>query len=371
MQRNIKDLLGWRGVYDVDFLKRQQAWLDRCGDADLVRLNDALDRVRFHRGALIREYAWPIALKFEPVSEMHNARFEELLRRGYVHGDGSLKMRRRFEAGSLFLLASAYSHIELVDSERNVRDDLLEFMDFLSSKLFLPDSEEITVWTKHNPRKHFRVDGVTINTNLWRRSRYVRENEVVCRLLSDGTYVIFLDRGKLTFDTILKTGKQVINHESGSKKDPYHIRDRRGMRLVFPTWNDADRFATRLEQLITSFGGSFLRRKSNIEGNGRMEQENRHSSPDFKAIKCAVVWEGKSLEILLMAFEEYFTSTLSTGNANHELYRLGQLLDVYFPSMLFPAEVYRSVRSWKNLAIRRLLIDYQVSRLGWRTGHRS
>jgi len=368
----IEWILDWESVRDEanfsELLKERRERLGGCTSQERWMLNLQLGEVRSGREYLAREFALPLSDELEAISEVACACLDDLLGLADFGNEKGDPVRRRmiFEIVSLFDLALALKRLEETDPFERVQKDLLAFIRFLSRKVFF-GSEDIVVSTDHDPSDHYHVRHVYTNRapaegfgNLVRRV-----HPLTCRLTRDGRRVLFHHRPKSNFRTLLKMAKQVQTRKDG--RDPFKVHDRRGLKLVVAGYEDAIVLQGFITEAIREDGGSIKSLESNLHGEKRLDVDNPHSDPRFRAMKLEVVWEKATFEVVIMVYPDYFSSELATDGTNHRLYRLAQFLGVYGP-FLFPPFIYTSV-DWGSTSLRSLLEKFQVSQLGWRNGY--
>ncbi len=354
----------WTGVLDKEAVRRRQEVL-RSYDQDYHHLlSNMLEKVRDERVRLINQYAHSLVDKLGIESSvgttLNPARLLEL---ALTEGEDLIDRRVRFEAVSFFDLARFLAWIERLPDESRyvVGEDMGSVIALFKDKLFQERTAQIKVSTYHDPDDNYRVREIGIDRRLDEDPDLVREHQMVCRMLQDGRPVRIDHRSKGLFETALKMLKQ---QASGIRRW-YQVRDRRGFKLVVPDVQQAKALIDDLQALFRKEGATFRRGHSNMTGNGkRMDRRNPQSSKFFRAAKCEVIWHDRVYEILVVTFQDYFSSQFALDGENHELYRLKQMLDVYFP-LLWPAGIYGI--DWSDARrVRRPLMAQKKAMLGWR-----
>lgn len=354
----------WTGVLDEEAVRRRQEVL-RSHDQDYRHLlSNMLEKVRDERVRLINLYAHSLVDKLGIESSvgttLNPARLLEL---ALTEGEDLIHKRVRFEAVSFFDLARMLAWIERRPAESRfvVGEDMGNVIALLKEGLFQEKTKQIEVWTYHDPEDNYRVREIGIDHRLHHDSDLVREHPMVCRMLQDGRLVCFDHRPKGLFETALK----MIKQQASSIRRWDQVRDRRGFKLIVPDVQQGKALIDDLQVLFRKAGGTFCRGHSNMTGNGkRMDKHNKQSSKFFRAAKCEVIWHDRVYEILVVTFQDYFSSQFALDGENHELYRLKQMLDVYFP-LLWPADIYGI--DWSDeRRVRRPLMSQMKAKLGWR-----
>ena len=342
-------------------IEKRKRYFETVSKQQRNRMSIMLEFARLGRDKLVNRFAYP--LKDELLLESRVATTpspRRLLDLAAVSGTTPLHVRQHFEALSLFDQSCALSLIEEEQGRRSVGASLDRMIDFLSHHLFEDESREVTVWTYHDPDDSYRVVRVGINEQHTGSAGYERMNPIICRVAKNGMPVLFHHRIKGPFGAYLKVHRQLAIH----RPDPFTVRDRCGIKLVAPNVQTVYDLAGQINELMVSNGGTCHVTESNMTGNGTMDPENMHSSPYYKAMKCEIEWRGGIYELLLVTFQDYFSSLLALNDENHELYRLSQLLDISLP-FLFPVSVYHST-NWDGEGLRHMLRRQKVAQLGWR-----
>ncbi|HBO99988.1 MAG: hypothetical protein UU48_C0002G0012 [Candidatus Uhrbacteria bacterium GW2011_GWF2_41_16] len=378
MQEYVEAVEQWNGSYDPVWLGKRWKMLSDLDQIQHARLNARMYALQKELVNLVHRYAMPLEEE-ELALESRVALavdMEDLLRLADVQGDDPLRCRKRFEARRFFDLTMFLDRIDRIDPIERVRRDLSRMIHLFEHHLFLPGSENIQVWTYHDPTRAYRVAQIGINRQLFLPNE--RYNPMTCRLLAgtqDGR-VLFHHRDKDTFGACLKILKQ---RQDRKKADPFDVRDRRGFALVVSDLMYRDQLIDKLQQVVTSAGGKMRLDASNSTGDSetKMDPNNPHTSEYFRATKFEILWNMPSedwqkfpYEIIIFTFADYFSQKFSLGLENHDLYRLEQMLDVYFP-ILFPSSVYQTVVDWKDTSIRELLRKCKRAKLGWKINGRN
>ena len=290
---------------------------------------------------------------------------DRLLHLADVYGEEGLPRRQRFEALQFFDLARMLLWIEERDSVQQVGRDMDAIIDLFIHELTDGTLHLLTIWTYHDAHSEYRVSDVGIGERLHAHSRYERMHPLPVRPLKQGGIVSLHHRPKDPFETWLKVYKQSLD---ATRLSPFDVRDRRGLKLVAQGTQDVRALVEQVRELVVRERETIQVVHDNLEEDRRMDTDNHHSGLDFKAVKCEFTWNGRTVELLIVRLIDYFNSILSLSSANHELYRIEQLLDVYFP-FLFPSEIYGV--HWGDASVRTLVRSRLIDKLGWRISSRN
>ncbi|MBU0646370.1 hypothetical protein KJ611_02740 [Patescibacteria group bacterium] len=348
----------------AEALSRRLVMSEEMSPEDRTKFSTSLNFLQLHRQALIKEYATGhldvLELRAEVQSTLSISKLIELINSGSdSHFDG----RRRFEAVSMLDIATFMLAIDQDDSNKNVGRDLNRLLELLDAHLFASESRTVTVWTRHDPADHYRVKEVSaIDVGFTGSQQNVRRNGITCRQLNTGGLVLVHERSKYSFDTWRKIQRQLVENQS----DPFLVGDRCGIKFVVPSKSDAHALAERIQEIGARIGAEVGPFQGNLSGNGRMDNGNKLSSPFFRAIKSQVVWGPHSYrrhyEIQIVPFLDYFSSRFALNEENHDLYKLRQCIEVFFP-LLFPLRIYGI--NWRNHKVREPLFRAKTQQLGW------
>ena len=338
----------------MDAVARRLALWRSYDEKHQARVLIALDLVRRSREWLIDAYLYPLRDELSPVSRIALAPDPlRLLRHAERNGSEPADVRRRFEALHYFDLACGYANIEREEPTRFAREDLDDLIEMFDARVFA-GSENVTVWTRHDERQ-YTVSSVHVRDE--RESDDERENPFPCRMIRGVGSVFFDHRVKELDRTWLKIQKQIADESIVEK---YVVWDRCG--IVFVVDGDASmgRLVHALREAVGQDGELFEDLHA-IRG----RPINVHSAPNFHGKQMGIRWRGRLVEVQLYTFGQYLDNTMSLGLANHEMYRLRQLIRFYCPEILFPSSVYRTV-DWGSNDLRELLFERQAARVGWR-----
>lgn len=348
----------------VEMIERRHEFLRTASPGDRALFSQMVERLQEARQRLIATFA-PI---FEDVLDLESRvactlSMTELLELTRDVGRDSLHSRRRFEALSLFDQAAFLAAIEEDDAAKNVMRDLNELIEELSQQLFRTGGEQIALWTKHDPKDHFRVEG---NAKISKRpkGRYVKRTRFFCRHLKDGGRVMLHHRVKKAFDAWRKIQVQVAE---GRKNQPFNVRDRCGLKMVVPDIEAARSLLEKLLRIFVRLNASVSEVSDNLETNGRIDHKNTRSSTRFRAIKFEAEWQHRTFEIQIVTFRDYISAENATDEENHHLYKLRECVQVLFP-LLWPSAIYQI--HWKREEIHRLLSEGKIHELERRIMHR-
>ena len=365
-QQLVRLMREWDGEYRPRDIERRQCELGALGPAQWRELCDMVGLARDGRERLLALYAnlFTHVLRTESrCGTTLNPKF--LLDLAGTSGDGVMHRHLRFEAVSIFDLAQMLAWVENQPGESrfSVGEDMAQLIDLFTRSLFEEGTQVARVFTYHEPDDHFHVRDVCLDRPpSGYCPSHVLEHSLVCRTFSNGRLVLLDHRPKGLFETAIKILKQF----KAGKASWHRVFDRRGIKLIVPTVEDAHVLMDLVEAMAKEHGGKFVRGHSNITGNGtaRMDADNQHSSPFFKAAKCEFSFNNDArewvFEVLIATFQDHFSSMYATDQVNHELYRLTQALEVYLP-LLWPQSVYRV--DWKSSEVQNLLIAQVQDRL--------
>lgn len=370
MQRFFDAQADWTGEYDAAALNRRRRFIGRCGCAWRWTFTSMLREVRYGRQRYVDRYLRPFADSFEHESLVWNTtQAGELIRLSGKAGDDALDRQRRHEAIRLYDETRALMELENQNPMEPLREKFEGFISFLTNALFEPGGKRIAIHTYHDREDSYRVRSFSFDEPLAREMRgslLERHNKPVpCRLYQSGGaqyFVALRDRIKNNFDTWLKMQKQVCE----GRPHPHQIKDRCGLQFIVPTVEIADELHSRICDLVTAPPRRHKRATIEEVVNNLTADEhvaNRHSSRFFRAIRLCIRWDGYAVEIQITTFSHYYSSVLAVSEENHEVYRLLQGFDYYFP-FLFPTAIYGI--DWANKQLRRQLMAFQIAHLGWR-----
>jgi len=352
----------WDGSFNPHAVKRRiKIWRARK-KTERKLLNYILHLVRSERERLAEHYLQDLADRIELESLVAvTPNLQHLLNLAAEPGDGPLDKQRRHEAIRLFDETCAIARMEQLDPIEKIHQDLEAMLKLLTRELFETDNQEVLMYTYHDRDDCYRVADYRINERLERDGLLEHENRLVCRTARiNGTtdYVALHHRIKRHVPAWLKMQKQVQT----SRKDPFNIVDRRGLKLIVPTIPLALQLVELITAIIEREGGSIVASSQNLTSSGRVDQTNGHSSPNFKTARMEIWWRERFFELQITTFLHYYSSTLSVDMENHAVYRLLQCFDFYFP-FLFPTEIYHI--DWTDETLRRQMMAREIARLGW------
>lgn len=315
-------------------------------------------------------YLPPFADRLEHESRVWNTTNpRRLLQLANERGDSPLDRQRRHEALRFFDESRALAHMEERHPIEAIQDKFEDFISSFTADLFEPGSDLITVYTYHDRADLYRVKQHAFMRPLPRDAcgdLLERGNPpITCRLFQHGGghfFVALRDRVKEHFDTWLKMQKQTRE----DRPNPHEIRDLCGLRLIAPDIAIAEQLLARTRTIIEGSrrkrtAGKVVELVNNLTED--VTAHNRHSSRFFRAARLRIIWNGIAIEIQITTFQHYYSSILAVGRENHEMYRLLQCFDHYFP-FLFPTAIYGI--DWDNERIRRQLMALRVAHFGWR-----
>lgn len=354
----------WLSVDESAIRKRQGFLLDALS-REQTHMTRAIKTLRDGRKRLVLEYADIFTDQLEldsSVSTTSNPhRLLALAEKPWA--DTKPNPQRWFEAISRFDQAVAVAKIEMEDSYETLDRDINRLMDFLWDELFEPVFEKIEVYCYHDPKIEYavRAEDVGIGHHLSRPGLQRRKSNLTCRKTRKGELAFFRHRIKDSFDTWLKTQRQIHDPE---KKDLYVVHDRCGLTFIVPTLVDLHNIALSIVELLLENGGIEIEPLDINDGKTQsVDVKNHQSSPKYKAAKTLIEWRGRVFEFQFLTFHDYFTSKQSLNDSNHDLYRLRQTMNFFLP-LLWPKEIYDV--DWVNPRVRSSLRKWKMNQLGWR-----
>lgn len=363
----MEDLMKWRkdhtGVHSAQAVGRRRAYLkglSRQAVRDIERA--LLPQAQQGREYLVAENARPYQGRLGLITEVRLATsLKGLLTLVDVSGDDPRLVRQRLEALMTFDACVGMHEVERHASfaqTKHALDDVIRRF----SKTFFNGSEERTVWSSHNARDHYHVTGVS-DAGRPPRVRHVIRHTLFCRrmrLAGAWAPVVFDYRLKSRFDTLLKMQKQY--DDPNRRSHAFDVHDRCGLRLVVPE----DAHVAHALRAVLAFleepdlGAVVIERPDDPRPAARGAR-NKHSSERFRVCKITAAVGGQCFEIQIQTLADWLSGRTATDGVNHDVYRLTQCLDVYFP-LLFPPRVYGV--NWRAKAIRTELMTWKRRSLG-------
>lgn len=360
--------------------RRQQDWLEVSPDAmrwrrqilkwatnrDHEMFAHAIERVRAGQEKLIIKYAPGLMLQLDRDSSVATTpdlhRLLELAVKRHVGQRPDL--HRWFDAVSLFDQALGVAQLEKNDPLELVGKSIATLIDFLGHELFQGAFESTEFYVYHDPERDFIVgpDDVGIGRRLSQRAdgRTQRKVRLVCRRAIDDGLVFLHHRIKEPYQVWLKMLRQVAE---GKVKNPYEISDRCGLMFVVETREQIPMLADRILSLLQRNGGIVTEPlEANFAIDRPTDATNAASSSSYKVAKMRVCWKDRQYELQFIAFYDYFNSTSSLSDANHELYKLRQARRFSFP-VLWPSSIYEI--EWDSPHVRHLMRFWKTALLGW------
>ncbi len=364
----MQQFMDWRKDYanslDPKAVARRRAFLRTLTRRDVKNIELALlPHAQNGRQYLVSENARPFQGRLDFITEVRlETTMEGLLALAADHRVDRRVVRQRLEALMTFDAAAGMYELERRSSYAQGKRTLLDFNRRFAEEFF-DGSVEMPVWSSHDVNDRYHLTRVSYADPGFKKTRHVIRQTLFCRQmrLGDKTIPVVYDyRLKGRFEEWLKIQKQYDIPRKRS--DAFQIHDRCGLRFVVPEDAQVAPVLEVIEQFLakeTSFGASIIERP-NAHAPSR-DPENRHSADRFVVAKLTVAVAGQFFEIQVQSMRHYLATRTSTDAVNHDVYRLRQCMDVYFP-LLFPPEVYGV--DWRSEVVRKELEEWKIRSLG-------
>lgn len=353
----------WDGSLNPRAIKKRMDFWRGRKKSERKLLNLLLRSVRTERERMTELYLPHLTDRLELESTVAvTPNLRHLLSLATQGGDGPLDVQRRHEAMRLFDETCAIARMEQLDPIETIYEDLEAMLKLLARELFETDNQEVCVYTYHDRDDRYRVSDYRVNERLAKDGLFERENRLVCRtaqINGNTDYVALHHRIKRHTNAWLKMQKQVQTN----RQDPFNIKDRCGLKLTVPTVSLALQLVELITKIIEREDGHVVACSQNLTSNGRVDNTNGHSSPNFKVVRLEIWWRKRLFELQVTTFQHYYSSLLAVDAENHKVYRLLQCFDHYFP-FLFPTAIYRV--DWTDEQVRRQIMAREIAELGWR-----
>lgn len=355
----------WTGKHDPAAIERRRVFLRAMDPMAVAALSGQVRIARKERIALAEEFVNDVLddeLDEEPAVSVTSKPLD-LLRLADQPGDDPMLVQRRFEALCLCDFAVAMHELEAFDSMDQVESDLRDMIKLLSNRMFLRKTSDIDVYTYHaDDAGMHRVREVSFDAPKRFPGLIERRHNSRCLVATNGQPVHYGVRAKDLFRTVMKIVKQV----NVGRSNPHVVKDRRGLRLVVRTMEEALWVEREVRWQLTASGATVKEDGNNLTkaSSGPADITNANSSEHFKVLKLLAHWCGHWYEFQIVLFAGLYSSRYALDDENHKIYKLGQALDNAFP-VLYPGHIYLEEGSWKNPELRKLLLASRVDRLGW------
>ncbi len=384
----LQDLVLWqRDWFDVgseEAMRKREALFRAEKRAGKRRIADQLNKVRTGWFDYVEKYAYGLqdALDWDPSvgSTPSVLRLLDIAREASQSDEPDARVW--FECMFLIDQAFAQSQIEKDDPMRVLGADLDRFIQLLSGELFEGPHYRETIYSYHDPDRHYMVaeDGIGIGKPLICPGCIERLNRLRCRPLRGGGEPVHLHhRPKNEFWTWLKALKQ---HAKGRKR-PFRVFDRAGLRFIAPDVATVHHLVHMITDLVDRSGGHVVSElESNLmfditdeasrdeEGDLRVDSPadelNEESSKDFKVAKFDVDWRGRVFEIQLLTYADHYSGLRAISDVGHPIYKLKQGYKYHLP-LRFPQPIYGF--NWASADVRATLRKWKQHQLGWAVNH--
>ena len=345
-----------------DSIEKRLLLLERSPFVDRWSFTQAIQAVRTARYLLIQNFAYgftnELLLDSSIASTPHLSRLLTLAQRG----SGVFDVQRRFEALSLFDQALSVAKIEREDPLESIGHNLDQFIDLLSGSIFRNGYSKVKIYSYHDPENEYEVPAgnVGVGKQLRRRGMSQKLHRLTCRQQKNKEIVFMHHRIKDPFKTWLKMQKQVMGT---FRSEPYQIHDRCGLMFIVPRRKSVKIIADKIINLAIRNGAIICETfQSNYGKSEFVDPPNNASSSRYKVAKVCIHWNGHFIELQFMTFYDYFSSTRSLSDVNHELYKLKQSYQCFFP-LIWPKEVYGI--DWNNGSIISQMTRWKKAQIGW------
>lgn len=352
---------------DAEMAERRE-WLSGLTSEEARKLVEVYFRnVIDYRRSIVEQYVWQFANRLAwDDTVIYPGNIHDLL--DVCSGNGStddISVRGRFEAILALDLTRMIFDEEKVFPHEDIHRALGRLTRLFKAKLF-SGSCKVKITTFHDPEDDFMVVALK-QGGTWvkkishkKRRRCVRRKQTLSmRQLSTGE-VVFLDARVKTREG--KAMKQ-IGQTLRKKPCPMEVRDQCGLMLVAPDVGAIEILKIKIRHMLAEVGGELHDVRSNLRTNMAKDPTNKQSSPQHKFEECRIYWEGSEYEVQFLTTDAYMSSLHSCNGANHELYRLDQMLHLFLPR-LFPVSIYGV--DWENEKIRKKIRKAMVRKLGLR-----
>lgn len=265
---------------------------------------------------------------------------------------------REYEARRLILLTLVF--FELRTKSRWLHLDgysLQSITRYLERKFFSGGIVKKMIISYHQGNNDFRVSRWNFRndrktesrrSNLSNKSLWKREIILECRPFKyqRKEYLVYFSvREKTIFSHFLKMLRKDI-------RDPYSSAlDWRGFKLVFFSDEGLEAGLSKLREEVFCLPGVTWKLS---DGWFDRCENNSFSSPNFRATKFITIFQGIPCEVIVETIENHLNGLFSTGDENHELYRIRQLIKNALP-LLFPSEIYEI--DWEEKSIQEKIIS--------------
>lgn len=364
----MEQFMQWRKDYakslDPKAVARRRAYLRSLRRRDVQSIELALlPHAQNGRQYLVAENARPFQGRLDFITEVRlETMLSGLLSIASAPGEDRRVVRQRLEALMTFDASVGMYELERRSSYAQGKRTLLEF-NRRFSEAFFDGSLEREVWSSHDVNDRYHLTRVSYTNPGFKKTRHVIKQTLFCRRMRlKGQFipVVYDYRLKGRYEEWLKIQKQF--DAPRKRADAFQIHDRCGLRIVVPDEDQVQPVLEAIEEFLsqeTSFGATIIERP-NPHAPSR-DPNNTHSADRFVVSKLTVAVAGQFFEIQVQSMRHYLATRTATDGVNHDVYRLHQCMDVYFP-LLFPPDVYGV--DWKAAVVRKELVEWKIRSLG-------
>ena len=355
----------WQCV-DMQAIEKRRVFVERMLSSEREAFVRAVDKLRTGRTNLVRGYADIFADQMKLDSSVaRTTNPDRLLRIALKPGEDDLPDPESwFEAVSRFDQALGVMMVNAEAGEELLDLHMSDLIDFLELRFFKKGLVRHEILAYHDPAREYivRESDIGIDRTLNRPGLTRRKSKLACRRLLDDTVVFMDDRVKDPFDRWLKLERQ---RRDPNVEDPTSIFDSCGFLLLLKDKPTLFRVAHHMRDLLVADGAKVIEDfEWNLDAEDQVvDRTNSFTSPKHRFGKMVIEWGGQVFEFQFQTYHDYYTSLRSLTDANHELYKLKQLLK-FALQFLWPVEIYKI--NWKSPQVHHALRTWKEAQLGLR-----